>query len=542
MSFSPLQLAALLIALGVITPLLSLLWNAADADLSHWKDLFLFVLPTALTNTLLLLAGVALLVAVIGAGSAWLVTAYQFPGRGLLSWALFLPLAMPTYIVAFAWLDLLHPIGPLQSAIRYVLGYDSPRQFRLPDLRSLPGAILLLGLVLYPYVYLTARAMFVSQPAHLLEAARTLGCSAAGAFFRVVLPMARPALAVGISLALLETLNDIGASEFLGVQTLTVTVYTTWVTRSDLAGAAQIACLMLLFIFCVLSMEFYGRRRQGFSSRGLREVRPVRITGWRGVLLSLLVALPVLLGFVAPLVYLALESGKRLLQGEPLSVNLWGALGNSLMLASGVTLVVMCVSLLVAWYARQPAMGHCARGFRRLVMRLASMGYAVPGTILAIGFLTPALALDKWLAQLIHVHGLPLLSSGILLVVCCAIRFQAIAIGALDSGLARIPPSLEQASRLLGETSVSTFVRVHFPLLRPALITSALLVLADAMKELPATLLLRPVSFETLATLLYGEAARGTYEDGAIAALLIVLAGTLPVILLVRQQFKPVRE
>ncbi|MCE0800451.1 iron ABC transporter permease [Buttiauxella sp. S04-F03] len=533
---TPLHLGALCIALGVLTPIVALIWQATQADFSHWDNLITFVLPTVLKNTVLLLAGVAVMVGVIGVGSAWAVTAWHFPGRKILSWALLLPLAMPTYIVAFAWLDLLHPIGPLQTFIRFLLGFDSPRQFRLPDLRSLPGAIILLGLVLYPYVYLTTRAMFISQPAHLLEAARTLGCSATGTFFRVVLPMARPALAVGISLALLETLNDIGASEFLGVQTLTVTVYTTWISRSDLASAAQIACMMLMFIFCILTLEFYGRKKQGFSSRSLRKIKPTRIEGWRGWLLGSVIALPVILGFLAPVIFLAWESAKRLGEENALSPSLLAALQNTLSLAAGTTLVVVCVSLLVAWSARHSAADNAMPGFRRGVMRLSSLGYAVPGTILAIGFLTPAMAVDRWLADLMDVRGLPLMSAGVLLVICCAMRFQAIAIGALDSGLSRIPPSLEQASRLLGENGVGTFARIHFPLLRPALVSSALLVFADAMKELPTTLLLRPVNFETLATLLYAEAARGTYEEGAIAALMIVLTGTLPVILLVRHQ------
>lgn len=534
--FTSLNLTATLIALGVCLPILALAWQAAHADLSHWRNLLHYVLPGALFNTVMLLAGVGLLVSIIGVGCAWVVTVRDFPGRRILSWALLLPLAMPTYIVAFAWLDLLHPLGPLQTALRWMLGYDSPRQFRLPDFRSLTGAIFLLGMVLYPYVYLTTRAMFISQPAHLLEAARTLGCSASGTFFRVALPMARPALAVGLSLALLETLNDIGASEFLGVQTLTVTVYTTWITRSDLAAAAQIACLMLTLIFIILSMEFYGRSKRGFSSRSARKIVPTATVGWRGRLLCALISLPVILGFVAPVSYLAWESAKRLMNQTPVSPQLWGALLNTLTLAAGVTLVVIAVSLIVAWNARHMAMGNPAQGARRGIMRLASLGYAVPGTILAIGFLTPATLADKWLADLLGIRGLPLMSTGVILVVCCAIRFQAIAIGALDAGLTRIPPALEQASRSLGESGGGTFVRVHLPLLRPALVSSALLVFADAMKELPATLLLRPVNFESLATLLYAEAARGTYEDGAIAALLIVLAGTLPVLLLTRHQ------
>ncbi|EFB71740.1 MULTISPECIES: ABC transporter permease [Providencia] len=535
--FSPLSICVVVITLGVMTPLLFLLWLAASSGVSHWEHLLKYVLPDATFNTLMLLLGVGVLVMVIGAGCAWLVTAFDFPGKRLFSWALLLPLAMPTYIVAFAWLDLLHPIGPIQEVIRNLLGYSGPREFRLPDLRSMTGAILLLGLVLYPYVYLTMRAMFMSQPAHLLEAARTLGLSSTGTFFRVALPMARPALVVGTSLALLETLNDIGASEFLGINTLTVTVYTTWVTRSDLAAAAQIACSMLTVIILLLALEYYGRKNQRYSTgRQMRGILPTRLTGVHAWLATLCTLLPVLLGFVAPALFLGWESIKRLSDSMEISTSLLQSLQNSLLLAMGVTVVVTLVSLIVAWYARSSAISGGSPETRRTLMKVASLGYAVPGTVLAIGLLTPGMALDNVLAELFNYRGLPLLSSGILLVICCSIRFMAISIGAIDAGLTRIPPSMEQASRLLGESESRTFFRVHLPLLRPALVTSALLVFADAMKELPTTLLLRPVNFETLATSLYAEAARGTYEEGAIAALLIVLAGTLPVILLARSQ------
>ncbi|SUC36417.1 Sulfate transport system permease protein CysW [Providencia rustigianii] len=535
--FSPLSICVVVITLGVMTPLLFLLWLAASSGVSHWEHLLKYVLPDATFNTLMLLLGVGVLVMVIGAGCAWLVTAFDFPGKRLFSWALLLPLAMPTYIVAFAWLDLLHPIGPIQEVIRSLLGYSGPREFRLPDLRSMTGAILLLGLVLYPYVYLTMRAMFMSQPAHLLEAARTLGLSSTGTFFRVALPMARPALVVGTSLALLETLNDIGASEFLGINTLTVTVYTTWVTRSDLAAAAQIACSMLTVIILLLALEYYGRKNQRYSTgRQMRGILPTRLTGVHAWLATLCTLLPVLLGFIAPALFLGWESIKRLSDSMEISTSLLQSLQNSLLLATGVTVVVTLVSLIVAWYARSSAISGGSPETRRTLMKVASLGYAVPGTVLAIGLLTPGMALDNVLAELFNYRGLPLLSSGILLVICCSIRFMAISIGAIDAGLTRIPPSMEQASRLLGESESRTFFRVHLPLLRPALVTSALLVFADAMKELPTTLLLRPVNFETLATSLYAEAARGTYEEGAIAALLIVLAGTLPVILLARSQ------
>ncbi|MEH3085874.1 MAG: iron ABC transporter permease [Xylophilus ampelinus] len=519
-------------ALGVLAPLASLAWLALGGDAAHWSHLAAHVLPQAARDTALLLAGVGALVLAVGAGCAWLVTAYDFPGRRWLHWALLLPLAMPGYLVAFAYLDLLHPIGPVQGALRWLLGYDSPRQFRLPELRSLGGAVLVLGFSLYPYVYLTARAMFLTQPAHLLEAARLLGAGPAGAFFRVALPLARPALAVGVSLALLEALNDIGASEFLGVRTLTVAVYTTWVTRSDLAGAAQIACAMLVAVLLLAALERHGRRLQRYgSAQRMRGIAPRRLRGPRATAAAAAAALPVLLGFAAPAAHLCWEAGKRLADGG-VSPGLRASLGNTLLLAAGVTACTVACGLVVAWAGRRRA------GRTAWRTRAATLGYAVPGTVLAIGLLTPALAADAALARMVGHPGLPLLAAGVVLVAGCAIRFLAMPVGAVEAGLARIPPSLEQAARLLGETPAGVLRRVHLPLLRPALAAGALLVFVDAMKELPATLLLRPADFDTLATWLYAEAARGTYEEGAVAALAIVVAGLLPVALLARTQLR----
>ncbi len=518
----------------MLAPVATLAWLAAGSDLAHWVNLLHNVLPRAALNTAVLLTGVGALVLVIGTGCAWLVTACDFPGRRLLHWALLLPLAMPTYIVAFAYLDLLHPIGPVQGAIRWLLGFDSPRQFRLPDLRSMPGAIFVLGFVLYPYVYMTARAMFMTQPAHLMEAARTLGEGRAGAFFRVALPLARPALAVGLSLALLETLNDIGASEFLGVNTLTVAIYTTWVTRSDLAGAAQIACAMLFVVVALVLLERHGRRHQRYgSAQRMRAVQPRPLHGAAAWAATAAASLPVLIGFVAPALYLVWESAKRLQQGQGISAGLLASLANTLSLALGVTVVAVAAGLVIAWAVRSPG---SLRNRARWQARVATLGYALPGTVLAIGLLTPALALDAAVARLIQHPGLPLMSLGVVLVVACAMRFLAMPVGGIEAGLSRIPPALEQASRLLGEGTGGTLRRVHLPLLRPAIATSALLVFVDAMKELPATLLLRPANFDTLATWLYAEAARGTYEEGAIAALAIVVAGLLPVVMLARTQ------
>jgi len=531
-------IGASLIALSILLPLGALAWEALDADLSHWQHLWAYVLPQALANTAMLLLGVGILVTFLGTGAAWLVTAYDFPTKRILTWALLLPLAVPTYIIAFAYLDLLHPIGPIQTAIRALLGYDSPRDFRLPDLRSIYGAIFVLGFVLYPYVYLSTRVMFMTQAASLLEAGRTLGAGKLGVFVRVALPLARPAIAVGASLALLETLNDIGASEFLGVQTLTVSVYTTWVTRSDLASAAQIALTMLAIVVGLIMLERHGRKRQRYANtQRMRPMQPKRLRGLSAALAFVLCWIPVVIGFVAPALYLLSETIKRIDLVGSVSDQLINGLINTVSVAFAATVVTLGAGLVVAWAGR--TMRESARlNPGKLCGRIASLGYAVPGTVLAIGLLMPLTWIDRQVGALFGFQGLLLMGSVAALVCAYTMRFLAISVGGLEAGLSRIPPSLEQASRLLGESASGTLRRVHLPLLKPALATAALLVFVDAMKELPATLLLRPLNFETLATWLYAEAARGTYEEGAVAALTIVVAGLLPVILLARTNLK----
>lgn len=529
---------AALIALTVLAPLAALGWWALHADMAQWSHLSRYVIPQAFSNTAILLLGVGVLVTLLGTGAAWLVTAYDFPSRGVLTWALLLPLAVPTYIIAFAYLDVLHPIGPVQTAIRALLGFDSPRQFRLPDLRSIYGAIFVLGFVLYPYVYLSTRVMFMTQAASLLEAARSLGAGRFGVFSRVALPLARPAIVVGVSLALLETLNDIGASEFLGVQTLTVSVYTTWVTRSDLAGAAQIALTMLALVVGLIMLERHGRKRQRYANtQRMRPMQAKRLRGGYALLAVSLGWIPVLIGFVTPALYLLVETFKRLHLVGGVSDQLLTGLRNTLTVASAATLLTLACGLIVAWAGRTL---RESAGFNpgRLCIRIASLGYAVPATVLAIGLLTPLTWIDHTLAERLGLNGLLLMGSIGGLICAYTIRFLAISAGGIEAGLARIPASLEQASRLLGETSSGTLRRIHLPLLRPALAASAMLVFVDAMKELPATLLLRPMNFDTLATWLYAEAARGTYEEGAVAALAIVLAGLLPVILLAHTNSK----
>ncbi len=527
-----------LIALLVALPLMALAWQAAQGSVGLWSHIAVHVLPRASLNTLLLLGGVGALSLLIGTGAAWLVTAYDFPGRGAMSWALLLPLAVPTYIVAYTYLDLLHPLGPVQSALRALLGIADPRGFRLPDVRSLGGCIVLMALVLYPYVYLSTRAMFLTQAAGLLEAARTLGVGRRGVFVRVALPLARPAIAIGTVLVLLETLNDIGASEFLGVQTLTVQVYTTWITRSDLPGAAQIALAMLLIVVLLVGVERYGRRRQRyFVQQRPRPMRPQRLRGAAAMLALFAVAVPVVLGFVLPALHLAWETAIRLRQGSGLSPQLLSALANTLQVAALATAVTLAAGLAVAWALRLAQARRRAR-LQAISLRVAGLGYAIPGTVLAIGLLSALSwgdgAIDAVMRGFGHPPRLWLMGTAAALVLAYALRFLVIAIGSAEAGLARISPSLDQAARGLGRGATGMLAGVHLPLLKPALAAAALLVFVDAMKELPATLMLRPLGFETLATWLYADAARGAYEEGAIAALLIVLAGLLPVVLLAR--------
>jgi iron(III) transport system permease protein len=526
---------AMVIAALVCLPIASLVWIAAQGSPDLWPHLLEHVLPRTVTVTVVMLLGVGVLVAAIGTVSAWLVTAYDFPGRGVLAWALLLPLAVPTYIVAYAYLDILHPVGTVQDAIRWLLGYSSPREFRLPDVRSLPGCILLLGFVLYPYVYLTARAMFLTQAASLIEVARTLGASRAGVFWRVALPLARPAIALGVSLALMEALNDIGASEFLGVQTMTVSVYTSWISRADLPGAAQIALIMLVLVVVLIVVERYARRNQRYAIAAQRSrlLPPVRLHGREAALAFTLCGLPVLFGFIVPASYLTLEAIKRY-RFASISPQIVRETLNTVTVSALATLVVLACGLTIAYAARLREQKSS-----RFVARAATLGYATPGTVLALGLLAPVGLADHWIGNALKdwfnvTAGLVILGSGGALIYAYAARFMAIAAGGIEAGFNRISPSLDQAARTLGTTASGVFRRVHLPLAKPAIAAAGLLVFVDCMKELPATLLLRPLNFETLATHLYGEAARGTYEEASIAALIIVVIGILPVILLAR--------
>jgi len=520
---------ALVAAAVALSPIVALALIAASGGADSFDHVLTHVAGPALVDTTLLLTGVGLFVAAVGAPAAWLVTAYDFPGRRFAEAALLTPLALPAYVLAFAWLDLLHPIGPVQTTLRDLLGYARPADLRLPDLRSLGGAVLVYGFALYPYVYIALRAAFLARMAGQTEAARLLGASETGVFLRVALPMARPALAASVALALMETLNDVGAAEFLSVNTLTTAIYATWINRSDLPGAAQLAAASVVVVLALVAMERQARGARGYAARSSRRAAPRRAGGFKGLALLALCLAPPLIGFAAPALHLMRAAAARWSLAHDLG-EIAAALVNTLVAASLATAASVVVALLTAAAVR---FGRGDR-LRAGLAAAASIGYAVPGTVLGIGLLAAFGATDAAWRWLSGAKGLLVSASLFGVVLALSIRFFRLAASKIEAGYERLPLSLDHSARMLGRGDVAILREIHWPLLRSATAGAALLVFVDCMKELPATLMLRPVNFETLATLLYAEAARGTYENGALAACLIVAAGLIPVLVLIR--------
>jgi iron(III) transport system permease protein len=525
------------VAVGAIValtalPVASIAILALSADISTWPHLWGTILPDALKTTLVVMAGVAVMTLVVGAGTAWIVTMYRFPGRGILDRLLVIPLAVPTYIVAYCYVDLLDYAGPVQSALRDLFAWSTPGDYWFPAIRSTGGAIFLLSVVLYPYVYLAARASFVQQSICVLEVARTLGRTPTGTFFSVALPLSRPALAAGAALVLMECLNDLGAVQHLGVETLSAAIYTTWLQRSNLGGAAQIALTALVVVLVLFAIERQARgNRQFHHTTGRYRAIPFSdLTGWWAAAAIVACLIPVVAGFVLPFTVLATNAVAY--STEAMSPALWRAAGNSVLLAVLAAAVTVLLAVVLA-YARRIAGSR----FVRMAVRFSGVGYALPGTVLALGLLIPLAAFDNRLDALSRaVFNLPLglmiTGSLVALVLAFSVRFLAVSLGAIEAGMERVSPNLDAAARTLGSTPLATMGRVHLPLLLPALGSAALLVFVDAMKELPTALLLRPFNFETLAIHVYSLASLELFESAGFAALAIVFVGLLPVLAL----------
>ncbi|MAZ06522.1 MAG: iron ABC transporter permease [Halomonas sp.] len=527
-------ISALLTTAIVALPVLSVTFLALSPEENIWPHLIKTTLPRYLITTIQLMAGVGVITLVIGLASAWAVTMCEFPGRKFFEWAMLLPFAVPAYVIAYVYTSLLDYAGPVQGALRDWFGWENASDYWFPEIRSLEGATLMLGLVLYPYVYLLARAAFLEQSPSLFAVSRSLGHSALSTFVKVVLPIARPAVAVGLSLVLMETLNDFGTVDFFAVQTLTAGLFDTWMNLGNLGGAAQIATTMLIFVVILVTLERYSRRRQQqYAARDNREpIHRFTMSFPRQMICVAVCALPVLFGFVIPGATLGLYAWEYF--GESWNPDFVRNTFNSLFLSGTAALTTLLVGITLAYSRRL----HNTRGMQ-VLMRLSSLGYAMPGAVLAVGVIVPLAGFDNWLDSLMREFfgistGLLLSGSAFALVFAYTVRFLAVSAGSVESALQKITPSMDMASRSLGHSPGKTLVKVHLPMLRGTLLTAALVVFVDCMKELPATLILRPFNFETLATYVYQFASDERLYHSALPALIIVLAGIIPIILMSR--------
>jgi iron(III) transport system permease protein len=511
-------------------PVLALIFSAFSADGDLFRHLADTVLLDYLANTLGLVAGVVLLSLLFGVPTAWLVAMCQVPGRRALQWALMLPMAMPSYIVAYVYTDLFDYSGPLQAGLRTLFEWSRPADYWFPAIRSLGGAAWVLALVLFPYVYLLARASFLEQSVSLIHSSRLLGCNPWQSFRRLSLPLARPAIMVAVSLVAMETLADFATVHFFAINTLTTAVYDTWLGYGSLATAAKLSCMMLLAVVLLIALERRSRQRQQVFQKSMGHEQPLRypLKGVSRWLAGLWCWGLVLAGFGLPFVIL-LDYGVRYfeLSWTPEFVRF---AGNSLLISALTALLAMGIALLLGFFRRLDG------GVKSLLpLRIAAMGYAMPGTVLAIGVLVPLTALDfgiNDLAEWLGGQGPGLLLTGTLTAIVFGylVRFVAIAIGSVESSMGKISPSLDMAARSLGQGDGGMLRRVHLPLVRRGLFAGAMLVFIESMKELPAALLLRPFNFDTLATHVYQFVSDEMLERGALGAIVIVLVGLLPLI------------
>ncbi len=526
------SLGALGIAALVLAPIVAVVWIAFHPTENIWPHLLSTVLPRYLRTTLILMAGVAVLTAVVGTGAAWLVTMYRFPGRDWLAWVLLFPMAIPAYVGAYALVDFLDYSGPLQVGLRAAFGWVSARDYWFPEVRSLPTAILVLSAALYPYVYLLARAAFREQSGGSYEVARALGAGPWGLFFRVGLPLAQPAIATGAALVLMETVADYGTVIHFGVQTLTTGIFSTWLNGNNAGGAAQIAGIVLVLILLLVTIERISRRNARFHrlGSGARPLAPTVLTGWRGLVSTGLCLLPVLMGFVLPVAVM----GAHALRHPTVwaSPGLGQALINTLIVGGGAAVATVGLALFLVYGVRM-----AGRGFARLVLPLTTIGYAAPGAVLAVGLLIPLAAIDHWMADGVlavtgYDPGLLITGTAFALGLAYVVRFFGVAQGAVDAAFGRVSPSLPMAARSLGRGAGGTLSAVYLPLMRGSVATALLVVFVDCVKELPATLLLRPFNYNTLATRVFELASLERLGDAAPAALIVMALGLVAVALL----------
>lgn len=537
-----------LAALLVCTPLMVVAASfftglMGDEQRQVLQHLYATVLGEYVKHSLILVVGVGVLVITIGVSAAWLTTYYRFPGVNWLQWALLLPLAMPAYITAYAYGDIFSFAGPVQSTLRQLMGWHY-----FPEVRSMSGAIVVMGLVLFPYVYLITRAAFIEQSRTAMEASRTLGLNVRQSFFRVSLPMARPAIITGTSLALMETLADYGTVQFYGVTTFTTGIFRTWYGMGDKTAALQLASILLTAVMLLLFMERLSRKQSRYHQAGRHKPasNAIQLTGGKALLAFLCCFLPILFGFILPALQLIAWSMQQF--SIWLSPEFWRLVANSVSLAIAAAGITVLLALWLCYGKRvinQNQHGH--RAFKHhitaLSVHFASLGYAIPGVVIAVGVMVPFSWLDQCIAllsQTLFSYQTGLILSGTVLALLFAytVRFLSISIQTVDSGLSQISASMDDSARILGLNDTQVLQRIHFPLLRTSLLSAAILVFVDVLKELPATLVLRPFDFNTLAVRTFEMAGDERLSEAGPAALMIVLAGLIPVVLLSRAMRK----
>ncbi|MDX5433960.1 MAG: iron ABC transporter permease [Halomonas sp.] len=528
---SPWTLLILTVALFVALPVIVVLAHILMPTQGVWQHLASTVLGRYLGNTFYLSVTVGLGTMVIGTGTAWLVVMCRFPGRRIFEWALLLPLAVPTYVIAYAYTDFLQYAGPLQSWLREIFDW-SRGDYYFPNIRSLGGAATLITLVLYPYVYLLARAAFLEQSVCVLDVGRTLGRGPWNLFATVAVPLARPAIVGGVSLVLMETLNEFGAVQFFGVDTFTTGIYRTWFGQGEQVAAAQLAACLLLFVIVLVLLERWsrGKRKYFHTTNRYQQLPEFQLHGWRAAAAFAACGLPVLIGFLIPsglLGQMAITRGDALFGTRFLDFT-W----NSLVLAVIASLIAVGLAVILSYGVRL----HDSP-LTRIATRIASMGYAIPGSVVAVGILIPFAWLDNTLNTWLHAHygkivGLIFSGTAFILVYAYVVRFLAVSFNTVEASLGKVTPSMDAASRTLGQTPAGTLKRVHTPIMRGSLIAAGILVFVDVMKELPATIILRPFNFDTLAVRAYSLASDERLAEASTASLAIVAVGIIPVVLL----------
>jgi iron(III) transport system permease protein len=526
---NPWRLGTLFLVSIFLLPVVAISVTASGDSDGLWVHLSNTVLPRYVGNTLLLMVGVGFTTLFFGVTTAWIVVRYDFPGRRIFQWALLLPATIPAYLIAYTYTDFLEYAGPLQVLARDLFGWNSSRDYWFPEIRSMGGAIFVMGAVLYPYVYVITRTAYLLTPVSLFEIGRISGCNI---FWGVAFPLARPAVVAGLALVMMETISDFGTVEYFSIETLTLGIFNVWLGMNNLTAASQIAAFSFLFVIALVLLEQIARARRGYMNTTLRSesLSPQSVSFGQGSLLALVCSIPIILGFVIPVGILL----NFVVQGYSTSLNseVLSAAWNSLFL--GVTVAIMVIVTatfmgLVSSFDRGKAMGRLSA--------LASFGYAFPGTILAIGVVIAGGTIDSWIAStLMQTSGVSYqgwLTSGVGLVVfACMVRFQAVGYGAVIAGLGRVPNNMMEASRVLGQGFSQSIRKVMLPLMRMSCVAGGLLVFVDVMKELPMTLLLRPFNYETLATYVYQFAKDELLEEAALPALVIVVSGIIPVMLM----------